>query len=630
LIGSAIRKRTLRAWGALLCALLLSACGGAQGTTSLVPSPGSGNAPGGGHKKATVRVHVHIPARTRTRHARLRRAHFISASTNALQVKVYAPNSSHAGAPIATSVTDLSATSPSCTVNTDSSRTCTFAVPAPPPADDFVFTTWDEKPVSGAIPPAAKQLAAASVIDRTIAIGTANVINVTLGGIVASLQLSLPSAVGTSTPASNIHGVVASIQNFGVNALDADGNVIVSDGYVDATGTAQSIAVAVTESPATCGSGTLQLGSGAAGATVSLSAPATSGVQFNYGATALAQLFTAAAPCTFTISAIAGSASANGSFVLLGPEFTEFTTPTANAGPGAITLGSDGALWFTECNVSQIGRIPANATPGSPGITEYPTLTSAALPQGIAAGSDGALWFTENSVSQIGRIPTGATPGSSAQVTEFPTMTALSGPTAIANVGGTLWFTENLANQVATVSTLGAVTEYPLPAPTAASAPIGITAGPDGNAWFTESTKSAIGKITSIGTATDTPLLGSNDFPYGIAAGSDGALWFTEKNTGTVGRATTGGVVTNEYLVDSGGKLGTITGGADGALWVADAEISSMTIVGKIVRITTQGVSIEYAIPTSAVVPNGITLGPDGAIWFTESLGASKIGRLSW
>jgi virginiamycin B lyase len=576
-------------------------------------------------------VHVHIPAATKSHHARLRRAHFISASTNGLQVKVYAPNSSHTGTPLAVSVTDLSSASASCTLNADGSRTCTFTVPAPPPADDFVFTTWDQKPVSGAIPPAAKQLAAASIIDRTIAIGTANVINVTLGGIVASLQLSLPNAIGTSTRVSNIHGVVASTQNFGVNGLDADGNVIVSDGYVDATGAAQSIAVAVSRSIATCGSGTLQLGSGTAGGTVSLSAPATSGVQFNYGATSLAQLFTAEAPCSFTISAIAGSSSATGSFALLGPEFTEYTTPTANAGPSGITLGSDGAMWFTECTASQIGRIPTNATPGTPLITEYPTLTSNSLPEGIAAGSDGALWFAENQASNIGRIPTNATPGSSAQVTEFPTTTAVSGPTAIANVAGGLWFTEKFANQIAAISTAGTIGEFPVPAPTASSGPIGITGGPDGNAWFTESTKSAIGNISLLVAATDTPLSGAGDFPYGIASGSDGALWFTEQKTGTVGRITTGGVVTNEYLVDSAAQLGPITGGADGALWFTEAVISGpMSVIAKIARITTKGVVTEYTVPTANAVSNGITLGPDGALWFTEGLSASKIGRLSW
>ena len=58
-------------------------------------------------------------------------------------------------------------------------------------------------------------------------------------------------------------------------------------------------------------------------------------------------------------------------------------------------------------------------------IIEFPILTKASNPNGITAGQDGALWFTENSVSQIGRITTAGV------VTEFPTPTIVSGPIGI-------------------------------------------------------------------------------------------------------------------------------------------------------------------------------------------------------
>ena len=38
-------------------------------------------------------------------------------------------------------------------------------------------------------------------------------------------------------------------------------------------------------------------------------------------------------------------------------KFTEFTIPTADAGPGGIVAGTDGALWFTEFNAGVIGRV---------------------------------------------------------------------------------------------------------------------------------------------------------------------------------------------------------------------------------------------------------------------------------
>ncbi len=82
---------------------------------------------------------------------------------------------------------------------------------------------------------------------------------------------------------------------------------------------------------------------------------------------------------------------------------TEFNLPTLNSFPLGITGGPDGALWFTELDANQIGRI---TTAGA--ITEFPIPTPGSEPRGITAGPDGALWFTESNVSKIGRITTGS------------------------------------------------------------------------------------------------------------------------------------------------------------------------------------------------------------------------------
>jgi virginiamycin B lyase len=50
------------------------------------------------------------------------------------------------------------------------------------------------------------------------------------------------------------------------------------------------------------------------------------------------------------------------------------------------------------------------------------------------------------------------------------------------------------ANRIGRITPVGAVTEFPLP--TAGSAPVGITAGPDGNLWFAEQAGNRIGRIT--------------------------------------------------------------------------------------------------------------------------------------
>jgi virginiamycin B lyase len=596
---------------AALAALLLAGCGGAA--NGVVPAAGNGNGAAGTHSKAAVRVRVRIPAAAHTSNGHLRHMHFISVSTNALKAQIYPPNSTHGPSTlIATFVTDLSGTSTACTPNSDGSRSCTFTIAAPPPADDFVFTTWNQAPVDGLIPAAAKQLAAANVVDQSITVGKANAIAVTLGGIVASIQLKLPfSIVAGGVAISNIHGVVASKQNLGVNALDAGGNVIVSDGYVDANGNPQSITVGVTAASGSCGSGTLQLGGATPSSSVALSAPAASGVQFNYGASSLAAVFTHASPCTFAIVAALGNANASGRFALLGPEFTEYPTLTSGASPWGITEGSDDAMWFTEIGVSKIGRIPLTGS-----ITESVTPTANSQPAGITFGPDGNVWFVESQAANLGTSTLGGT------VTEPVALAAGSAPSAITEgFGDDLWFTEGGASKIAQYTLGGSVVEYATP--TAASHPMGISVGADGAFWFTESASDKIGRVTTSGAISEPATLAAGSTPGGITAGEDGALWFAQSGTNKIGRITTAGVLTQPATLAAGSDPLGITSGPDGALWVTEFGGN------KIARVTTAGALTEYAIPTTGSQPNGIAVGADGALWFTESH-ASKIGRLTW
>ncbi len=65
-----------------------------------------------------------------------------------------------------------------------------------------------------------------------------------------------------------------------------------------------------------------------------------------------------------------------------------FPLPT-NAYVQAMTVGPDGAVWFTDTGTHALGRI---TTAGA--VTEYPTTLLPYLSGGIATGPDGALWFT--------------------------------------------------------------------------------------------------------------------------------------------------------------------------------------------------------------------------------------------
>jgi len=290
---------------------------------------------------------------------------------------------------------------------------------------------------------------------------------------------------------------------------------------------------------------------------------------------------------------------------------TEFPIPTTNSAPFGIAGGPDGALWFTEANSNQIGRITTAGV-----ISEFPIPTAGSDPYGIAAGPDGALWFTEVGSNQIGRITTAGV------ITEFRIPTAGSAPMGIvAGPEGALWFAEHDASKIGRITTAGVITEFVIP--TASSGPEGIVAGPDGALWFTEANSNQIGRITTAGVITNEfSIPTANSLPARIAAGPDGALWFTETNSNQIGRITTAGVITEFRIPTAGSAPMGIIAGLDGALWFTENNSNQ---VG---RITTAGVISEFAISTAGSDPYGITAGPDGALWFTEN-SAKQIGRIT-
>ena len=173
-------------------------------------------------------------------------------------------------------------------------------------------------------------------------------------------------------------------------------------------------------------------------------------------------------------------------------------------------------------------------------------------PYGITLGPDGALWFTNLGTNSIGRITT------SGVVSNFTDPTISEPDWITVGPDGALWFTNFGNNSIGRITTSGVVSNFTDPS---ISGPNGITAGPDGNLWFTNSNTNSIGRITTSGVVTNYPVAGVNEVG-GITAGPDGALWFT--SVGSVGRITTAGVVT--LYADDGSFGGQMTAGPDGAL----------------------------------------------------------------
>jgi streptogramin lyase len=210
--------------------------------------------------------------------------------------------------------------------------------------------------------------------------------------------------------------------------------------------------------------------------------------------------------------------------------------PTAGSPPGptAITTGPDGALWFVGIP-GEIGRITTSGVvtefslPAVPPATGSPSGTpdSPATPAAITVGPDGALWFT-GIPGEIGRMTT------SGVVTEFP-ITATAQAIAVGS-DGALWFT-GISGEIGRITTSGVVTEYPLPEVQGDPMDLGaITSGPDGALWCT-GVAGELTRITTTGVVTEftvpalpppsprTPI--GSPVPGTIIAGPDGNLWFT-------------------------------------------------------------------------------------------------------
>jgi virginiamycin B lyase len=176
--------------------------------------------------------------------------------------------------------------------------------------------------------------------------------------------------------------------------------------------------------------------------------------------------------------------------------------------PTGIVAGPDGRVWFAEANPATgdgkpgpygdagAGYIGAASPDGT--VHEYPVPTPNAQPTDITVGADGALWFTERAAGRIGRITTAGA------VTEFPIprppdanwITQSSWPTAIARgPDGAVWFVENHANRIGRIDVSGALSHWAIPSGN--SNPGGIGAGPDGRMYFTEASGNRLGAVTT-------------------------------------------------------------------------------------------------------------------------------------
>lgn len=531
---------------------------------------------------ASAKMRVIIPAPIR---GAARKRDFVSPSTSGVLAQVYAHSDvTHANL-LAESATDISSGSAACGGTTGTPRTCTFAIPAPPGDDDFVITTYDAPPVAGSFS-TANQLGTGLVSGQTIAQGTSNTINVTVGGIIASIGIVMNPAA--------LHGTQPGTVRIDVTPFDSDHNVIVTDGFVDALGNPVTLNLSASPNSALFNI-----------TPASLSAPTTSSIVMAYTGTATAGF-------AATITATAGSAVSTATETIHGPQVIEYTS-TAGSGPYGIAAGTDGRLWFAQNYTNQIGAMTPSGT-----VSEYNVPSGSAGLQALAAGSDGRLYFIEANTGKMGAVTAAGV------FTEY-VVGASGDPDQIAEgPDNRMWCTLVNSDNLCALTTAGGNSTY---AATPGSAnPLFVAAGPDGNMWYTTSAgiNSYVEAMSTAGASVHNYTLPVSGFLLGIASGSDGRVWFCDSANNYIWAVTTAGVFTHYSIPTASSGPWSIVGGPDGNLWFTEQA------VGNIGRITTSGVVTEYPVPSgSNAYLYYITVGPDGNLWFAEGQ-TGYIGEMIW
>lgn len=276
--------------------------------------------------------------------------------------------------------------------------------------------------------------------------------------------------------------------------------------------------------------------------------------------------------------------------------------PTAGAGlallASDIVSAPDGTVWTTNVLSNSISRVASTG-----GLATTFVTPTAGSPAGITLGPDGALWFTYLSAAKIGRITT------SGSFTEFPIPSGTGAIDIATGPDGNLWYTGAGNQKIGRMSTSGAVTEFS----TGALIPFFITAGPTGsNKLYTSfSGTNKIGIITTAGALSTVALGADVTQPWYIrTVGND--VWFIEQKAGSTAVARLVSDSTVQETVLPASNPTNITPAEGGAFYIMDFGGS------KVLAMNASGaVTATYPLPQAAVAG---TMGQDGNLWLRASV----------
>jgi virginiamycin B lyase len=140
--------------------------------------------------------------------------------------------------------------------------------------------------------------------------------------------------------------------------------------------------------------------------------------------------------------------------------FTEFPIGDGSLfGPGGLVVDTSGRVWFTaSADQGVIGVLDPNVVddPTTPNPENVTTFDVAGDPNAITVATDGKVWFTDRFNDTVGFLD----PLNGNQVRQFPTLTPEAGPQQIAAAAdGSVWFTQANIGNAARITADGVITE---------------------------------------------------------------------------------------------------------------------------------------------------------------------------
>ena len=205
---------------------------------------------------------------------------------------------------------------------------------------------------------------------------------------------------------------------------------------------------------------------------------------------------------------------------------------------GAVTLGFDGKIWFTDPMAGMVGRID----PITQSVTDFfiaiggqnqvlvPSLGS------IAEGPAGNLWFADDGNNEVGQLDP-----QTGMRSDYPLPSTKSSAIDLtASALGPVWFLDSGLQKIGAIDPgTGAITEYSSPVPFQQRASLPSLPDPMATLWFAESGTNKVARFSPA------PQAGSPEYSFpGAASGqagtlvewsSDGLLWFTDSKTNQIG-----------------------------------------------------------------------------------------------